>query len=458
MIQKIESYIRNYHMINAGDHVIAGVSGGADSVCLLLVLLQLRQKLGYTVSVVHVEHGIRGSAAQADAEFVRNFCTERGIECHIFHYNVPEYAKAHGMGEEEAGRYLRYAAFAEEKETYYKQKIERKITGKVKIAIAHNLNDNAETMLFHMARGTGISGLAGIAPVRGDIIRPLLSVSREKIAVYLAERGQAFCTDATNEADAYSRNWIRHHVLPGLNEVNRCAIRHMYQTAEELREIDVFLRQQARKEMEACCSCQNDSVKLNKSAFEQTETVLQKEMLHQILSELSGRSRDFTREHVTAVLDLFNRQNGRRVQLPYGLTAVRIYEGVEIYHKKFVKNEGKEQFSFQIIENFSNFITQISKKKYTKCFDYDKIKIGFSIRNRLPGDYLTVNDSGDRQKLKKYFINEKIPAKEREQIPLLADGPHIMWVVGHRISSYYKVTEYTRRILEVTFYGGEEDE
>ncbi|MDE6969821.1 MAG: tRNA lysidine(34) synthetase TilS, partial [Eubacterium sp.] len=163
LLRQAESFMRQHQMTEPGSHVIAGVSGGADSICMLLVLLHLRDVFKYEVSVVHVEHGIRGEAAHKDAAFVSSFCRASGIECHIRHFQVPEYARAHGMSEEEAGRCLRYQAFAEEK---------KRFCGKmVRIAVAHNLEDHAETMLFHLARGTGIQGLASIAPVRGDIIR-----------------------------------------------------------------------------------------------------------------------------------------------------------------------------------------------------------------------------------------------------------------------------------------------
>lgn len=443
-------------MITTGDHIIAGVSGGADSVCLLLVLLQLRQRLGHTVSVVHVEHGIRGGASLEDAAFVMHFCEERSIKCHICHCRVPEYARANGLGEEEAGRHLRYAAFAEEKEKYPHRN--------VRIATAHHLDDQAETMLFQLVRGSGISGLAGMAPVCEDRIRPLLCVSRSEIESWLEERKQEYCTDATNYEDMYTRNRIRHHILPVLYQINPAAAGHMYQAAEELRETDRYISGLAAKELEQCCICQPEGVKIVQDCFAGADQVLQKKMLHQLLGTLAGSSLNITRTHVRQLLELFQRQCGRQIHLPYGLVAERIYEGIEIYRKKVpdtpdknLPDHEKGRFSFRLIEDFSNNLTQISKKKYTKCFDYDKIKFGFCIRNRLPGDYLAVSSSGSRQKLKKYFINEKIPAKEREQLLLLADGSHIMWVVGYRISSYYKVSAYTRRILEVTYYGGEEE-
>lgn len=471
MLQKIELYIRKYHMIDTKDHIIAGVSGGADSICLLMVLLQLKEKLGFTISVVHVEHGIRGSDSLADAAFVRHFCGQRGIACHIYHYAVPEYAKAHGMGEEEAGRRLRYASFGAEKKAYegYHASFSAEKgnydggADRVKIATAHHLDDNGETMLFHLARGSGISGLAGIAPVYGDIIRPLLCVSRMEIEQYLEQAGQAYCMDATNDSDVYARNKIRHQLMPILRQINSQAARHMYQAAEELREVDAYINKQAQKKLHECCKSEENGVLIEAAPFERQELVLQKEMLHCLLVKLEG-GRDITRKHIHELLALFEKQAGRQVHLPRGWVARRCYEGVWLYDGKKEKSGAElaidmpQQFSFRVFEDFSNKLSQISKKKYTKCFDYDKIKFGFCIRNRLPGDYLVINDSGCRQKLKKYFVNEKIPAKEREQLLLLADGSHIMWVVGHRISSFYKVDAYTRRILEVTFHGGEESE
>ncbi len=542
MVQKFENKIRQFisqhHMIEPGGHVIAGVSGGADSMCLLLVLLHLRKECGHTVSVVHVEHGIRAQAAKMDAEFVRHFCEQEGIECHIYHYCVPQYAAEHGMSEEEAGRKLRYEAFEAEKKKYAekpecrndfkaeKEKAEKpgcwndfkaekekyaekpecaddnicrsgksRENHRIKIAVAHNLGDNAETMLFHLARGTGIRGLSAIAPVRGDIIRPLLHTSREEIETYLMQAGQKFCTDATNAEDVYSRNQIRHHVLPGLHRVNSRAAEHMYQAAEQLREINSFLERQAAQELKRCCilnaaqplkpenvpgqinaalkteadkdggggTWRKEHAVIDKEAFQQADPVIQKIMLHQLITKLSGSAKNLTSEHICQVQDLFSRQVSRCVSLPYGLKAVRVYEGVEIFENEKkdadrTADDLEKLFSFQLLEHDSDSMPIISKKKYTKCFDYDKIETEVCIRTRQPGDYLAVNDSGERQKLKKYLINEKIPAGERGRLLLLADGAHIMWVIGHRMSSHYKVDEHTRRILIVTYCGGREDE
>ncbi len=253
-----------------------------------------------------------------------------------------------------------------------------------------------------------------------------------------------------------------------LLDVNDRAPEHMYQTAQQLREIDGYLKKQAYEARKICCTMRTEGVEIEKESFLRLEPVIQKELLRGLLGTLAGSGKDLTREHVRQLLELFEKQNGRQIQLPYRMKAVRVYSGVEIRRIKNVENavnrpeehtdDLQKQFSFRIIDDISEHMSQISKKKYTKCFDYDKIKHGFCVRNRQPGDYLAINASGGCQKLKKYLVNEKIPAEERERLLLLADGAHIMWIVGYRISSYYKVDGQTRRILEVTFCGGREDE
>lgn len=455
MEQKIKAFICKHQMISPGCHIIAGVSGGADSMCLLLVLLKLRQELGYEVSVLHVEHGIRGEASLRDAEFVRHFCARQSIECHIHHCSVPEFARVHRMSEEEAGRHLRYAAFLEQKKAW------ANAGGTIKIAVAHHLGDNAETMLFHLARGTGIRGLAAIAPVNGDLIRPLLGIRRSEIEAYLAACGQPYCEDATNGLDRYSRNKLRHQALPVLHEVNSRAAEHMYEASSQLREICGYLEMQAQQACQRCCTLTGHGAQIQKEPFLQEHPVIQKQLLHWLLCTLAGSGKDLAGVHIDSVMALMGKQNGRQAQLPYGIRAVRVYEGVRIEKEETEQTTdgtGKNRFTFRIIEANSDQMSQISKKKYTKCFDYDKIKNGFCVRNRQSGDYLVVDADGSRQKLKKYLVNEKVPAKERDRLLLLADGAHIMWVVGYRISSYYKVGKHTRKILEVTFYGGKEDE
>lgn len=194
MIKKVTDYVKKYQMISPHDTITAGISGGADSVCLLFMLLEIQKQIPFTLRVVHVNHKVRKEAGQ-DAEFVRKLCGKFQIPFYLVERNIRELAEEWGCSEEEAGRKVRYQAFNE---------VQGEDAGK--IAVAHNSNDRAETMLFHLFRGTGLSGAAGIRPVNGRIIRPLLGVTREEIEKWLSDKGIAYCMDRTNEQDMMLRN------------------------------------------------------------------------------------------------------------------------------------------------------------------------------------------------------------------------------------------------------------
>lgn len=202
--------IDRYEMLPGGCSVLCAVSGGADSVCLLHRLKGMEQERGIHVFAAHYEHGIRGEESLRDAAFVEKLCAELGVDCLTGHGNVPEYAAEHGMGIEEAARKLRYEFLNEAAERF----------GCSKIATAHNADDNAETVIFNLCRGSGSRGLRGIPPVRGNIIRPLLETSREEIEKYLEEHKLPHIEDSSNSDDTYSRNMIRHRVTPVLRSIN----------------------------------------------------------------------------------------------------------------------------------------------------------------------------------------------------------------------------------------------
>ena len=208
--RKTEQLIRQHAMLQPGDRVLAAVSGGADSMCMLHLLLQLSGKMEFTVAAAHYEHGIRGEEALRDCAFVEEQCGKLGIELRTEHGNVPAFAESSGMGTEEAARMLRYG---------FLERMRKELCCS-RIATAHTMDDNAETVLFHLARGTGSAGLAGIPPVRGTVIRPILGLRRTEIEQYLAERGIPYVQDSSNASDIYARNRIRHTVLPALRQIS----------------------------------------------------------------------------------------------------------------------------------------------------------------------------------------------------------------------------------------------
>ena len=236
MYQRVKAYVEAYHMLGKEDRVIAGISGGADSICLLFVLLELKKELGFDLVAVHVHHGLRGEAADRDEDYVRQVCTEQKIPLEVFHRDVRAYAGERGLTEEEAGREVRREAFLE-------CAVRRSAT---RIALAHHRNDNAETVLFHLCRGSSLEGLSGIPPVSGCWIHPLLCVDRREIESYLEKRGISYCTDETNQEMCYTRNRIRGRVIPCLEEnVNPRAMEHIADTAQRLRLAAEFVREEA---------------------------------------------------------------------------------------------------------------------------------------------------------------------------------------------------------------------
>lgn len=467
---KVRKYMEQFNMAEKGESVIVGISGGADSVCLYKILLELKKYFDIDIIAVHIHHGIRGDEADRDMNFVENMCKNDGVKFKCYKYNVPEYAKANGLSEEEAGRTLRYKAFDE----VAKELISNGRS--VKIAVAHNRNDSAETFIHNLCRGSGLKGLAGIPYKNGSIIRPVLCLTREEIERYLSEHNIAHIDDSTNFTEDYTRNKIRHRVLPYLNEnINDNSISHICQAADELREIEDYLSEITNYAYENIVSEHNNCIYINRKALEDEKEIIQKRVVRVCIEKAAGKLKDITRKHIEDVIDLCDRQTGRYIMLPYGIIARVQYENIilereninKIIDEKNIEKDirkdgvytlGDEEFDVRIIDvekekiNIKFLINQLKNYQnlYTKCFDYDKIQFTVQLRYRESEDYLVINAKGQRKKLKSFFVDNKIPAEKRGMIPVFADGSHIIWIVGHRISEEYKVTEDTRHLLIIS--------
>ena len=462
--QKVKVYVERFHMIEPKDTIVLGISGGADSVCLLKILARWKEAWGISLRAVHVHHQLRGEEADADERFVRELCENEGIPCRVFHEDVQGMAQREKIGLEEAGRIARYRCFATVCED----------VGGGKIALAHHQDDLAETMLHHLVRGTGMAGLCSLKPVSGNRIRPLLCLEKEEILVYLEAAGQPWRTDSSNLEDDYTRNRIRHHVLEELKtEVNPRAVRHMAQLSEELEETRAVLAQMAAEKRRQYVR-KSEKGMLFAEELKKEPDLIGRQIVHDLLKEISGKQKDFTRIHIEAVQELWNRKVGARRDLPYGMQAIRTYDGIYLERKAEkcetrdseknagiqinVHSEGTE--SFQIgeliltVSRTARDFGEIPDKKYTKWFDYDRIKQTLVIRHRQPGDRICLFDGGGSKKLKDYLIDRKIPAQKRDQLWLLADGSDILWIIGDRISAAYKVTAESQRILQAEIKGG----
>ena len=470
MLLKVKKFIKQNRMIEKGDRIVLGVSGGADSVCLLYMLSEICRDKNIPVVVVHINHGIRGEEARNDEQYVEELCKKQKLEFLKFAVNVPQIALEEGLSEEEAGRKVRY-------QTFFQVCKDRQCN---KIAIAHNKNDIAETVLFHLFRGTGIRGLSGIQPVikrnpaPGEItvIRPLLCLERKEIEDYLHREKISYQTDTTNLTDAYSRNKIRNHILSyAVKEINPNAVPHIAETALQLKEIENYINAQVERRYEALAERMEDkSIGIDADKLKQEDIVIQKGIVRRIMEELAGNLKDLEAKHVEQALSLLTKQVGKQMNLPYGVLAVREYKRIKFYPggdgglPGALDQGQRDPVAVEIpgryyLPELHRFL-EVNIKKYEKkqpipkssCmkwFDYDKIENAVVIRYRKEGDYIQINPSGGRKKLKDYFIDQKIPRKERDNRPLVADGSHIMWIPGDgdRMSEKYKVDETTRTIL-----------
>lgn len=462
MLEKVRKFMEEYHMVEPGDGLVIGVSGGGDSMCLFHILFTLMKSMGLKLHVVHVNHMLR-KEAEEEENYVRETCRKYGIPCTVIRRDVKAYAEEIGSSVEEAGRRCRYDSFEQI----------RQQEGYQKIAVAHHENDRVETMLFHMLRGTGMRGMGGIPPVRDRIIRPLLAVTRQEIEGYLKEHDIPYYTDASNFSDAYSRNRIRNQIIPLLEQENQCALSHMAEVADQAREYWDYVEKQAEKLEPLCVAPVAQGLELKKEAIEGQPRVVIRHILYRMLVRLTGSGKDLEQQHIEGLLSLLEKPQGKRLSLPYGIQGLRSREGLCL--RQFSKDalpenppfincpvqlpgetliEGIGRLQCRVVDRGPDM--KISKKLYTKTLDYGKINDALCIRNPEQGDYFIVNEQGERKLLSRFFIDSKVPKEERNSVLVLAEGSKICWIIGMRISEDMKVSGTTEKVLRLEFqYEGE---
>lgn len=510
-----------YHMITEGDSVLVGLSGGADSVCLLTVLDELSGKYGFSVCALHVHHGIRGAEADEDCKYCITFCKERNIPLEVVYCDVPVYAEEHKLSEEEAGRILRYRYFRE----YAKR------NGCNKIAVAHHGDDQVETILMNMFRGSGSRGICGMECVSKDVIRPLLFHTRRDIEQYLKEKNIIYCNDSTNHENIYMRNRIRNELIPYIKEhINAKADVHIMQMAKQQREVENYLcesvetaylqqvqwetsvevRNGQREDVQAG-SIQGEEVYkavciLDQNAMKELPVAIRRGVLRKVLETVGGSLKDIGWIHIENAMELMLAPTGKQVDFPYDVIGKVTYGKVKFAKKHMMcvqskqknkpeaKWENKPEFnqeaktedskmvhlsvpqnigeecvhtvkwngkSIQVI--LKRIIIDLKQAKmpentYTKWLKCGKIKSTIQLRNRLEGDRISVFADGRHKPLRRWMIDEKIPAEHRERIVVIADGQDIIWVPGYRVSEVYKVDTKTtdektmrQQVVEITY-------
>ena len=409
MICKVKESIENHRMLHNVKSVAVGVSGGADSMCLIDVLLKIKDEYGLTLKAVHVNHNIRGEEAQRDENHVRDYCEKNNVDLLVFDIDVPKLSKKQGISEEECGRNVRYECF-------------RKADCDV-VATAHTLSDSVETVIFNLLRGTGSKGLCGIPAKRQpDIIRPLIDCTREEIEEYCRRNEINFVTDSTNLTDDYNRNYIRHNIVPSFGKINEAAVKSIAKAAEILGEENDFIEECAVKLINS--SRINDSFSLNE--FVSSHSAVRKRALRILLEE--KMEKPVEGRHINLCDEVILRKKGK-VQLTKDL-----YISVDSDIISFCCDINlSEEWSAVVVDNHftSPFGSYHLKNSFAKDgIDLNKISGQLIATSRKDGDKIRLQKRKVTKSLKKAFNEMKIPAETRNEYAVLRDGENIVWVEG----------------------------
>ena len=417
VLRKMRASAEKYGMLPHGGTVLAAVSGGADSVCLLHALHRLSAEMGFTLRAVHFNHQIRGGEADRDQIFVQKLCEELGIECHVGTENVPRYAREHGLGLEDAGRRLRYEFFDRVSENY----------AVCRIATAHNADDNCETVVMNMTRGAGLRGMCGIPPVRGKIVRPLLTVSRAEIEGYLAENALEHVEDSTNAHDDYTRNRVRHQVIPVLKEMNPHFAECVSDMTRLLSTDRDFLEGEAEKLIRGGT--------LSADTLRRSPEPIAARAVRRICPSA------ITAEQTRAAMALAcGEKPSGRVYVAGG-ELVREYDIL-----RFTPHESPKKLNdFTISVGTDAVIPEINARvicRRSVCgkiiykslnsflFKSDGLCGTITVGGRRQGDRLTLAGRGVTKSVKKLMIEERIPPSERDVLPIVRDEGGVIGVLG----------------------------
>ncbi|MEW6546751.1 MAG: tRNA lysidine(34) synthetase TilS [Bacillota bacterium] len=484
---RVLRYAERHQMFSPGDAVVVAVSGGADSVALLHLLWRMAGRLGLRLHVGHLNHLLRGGQAEEDARFVAELAGFLGIPCTVGREDVAARAASARVGLEEAGREARYD---------FLRRLAAEV-GARRIALGHTRDDQAETVLMRLLRGTGIEGLAGIPPVRGPIVRPLLTVGHAELEEYCREQGLTWRLDPYNFDPGYLRNRVRHRLLPCLEEVAGAGVRErLAELAEALRSDVEWLREVEEQTLARVATRRGDSVVLDAARLEALSPALRGRLVRRAVHMVKQPGRQLGLAHVQAVLDLLARrtpagEGAPEVHLPGGVVAWVASDGLVIEPAVAerqstgagpvggVTRRGKRErpVGYQYALPVPGFVevpeaglilhahvlhdpaaqgAEPGRLARRAMLDYNKTGAQLLVRSWRPGDRFVPLGMESPKKLHDFFVDEKVPRVQRQRIPLVLSGDEIIWVVGYRIDHRYRVTPATRDILVLEASGMED--
>jgi tRNA(Ile)-lysidine synthase len=443
--EKVIKFIRDYNLISPGDKILIALSGGADSVFLTYFLHKFKKKYKITLGALHINHMLRGKNASADEKFCKAFCSELSITYLSSKKNVKSFSKKNKVSLEEAGRVVRYKA------------LERtaKRDGYSKIATAHNSNDNAETVLLNLIKGTGLRGFSGIPISRGRIIRPILVLTREEIIAYLTKLNILYRTDETNTSNEYERNFLRNEIIPVIKQrlnpsfedavLHSSAIMKQHYAMVQSQVDDLYKSYVNYEDSRASIS---ELVLKEGEAFaaELIKTVVERNFLIQL-----------SFKDVTSVSRLFNENRGNKVNLPEGITAWRekgrvvIFKGLKDLFTPLMIKVGQSVKLTEGTLNIQNtsksgFTSRKPGEEYIAADDADET---FQIRKWKSGDKFYPIGMRGSKKVSDFLNEKKVDAHSKKDILLLTNRDRIVWIIGMRLDNRFRITDHTERILKI---------
>ncbi|HZK18796.1 MAG TPA: tRNA lysidine(34) synthetase TilS [Clostridia bacterium] len=459
--------IQKNKMVNSGDKIIAAVSGGPDSVALLDILVGLSEYLGITVYVAHLNHMFRGREAEEDAVFVEKLARGYGLEAIIEKRNVPAYIRETRLSAQEAARRVRFKFFDE---------IAKRL-GAGRIALGHHADDQAETVLINFLRGAGTSGLKGMLPIRDDCyIRPLLCLSRRDILGYCKQHGLQYRTDSSNLEPVYARNRIRLQLLPLLKaDYNRNIVCNLNRLSIICRDEDSFIEGQALQVLERIKTCSGDGVfGLNIGKMLKIPVALQRRIIRIAYHRMNSPANELSFMHVEKILAMAKRKVARgTIELPGGVKALKNYGSLNFVCCNAYKTKDAPVYHYRLEVPGSTYIPELDLtvlleekaiERVTQrpdmlpanevLLDHDKAGSTLFVRPRIPGDVFNPFGMRGMVKLKKFLINNKIPAAERDRIPIFTNGDDIVWVGNIRPADKYRISGNTKNTLHIKLLPG----
>lgn len=420
--------------------VVIGVSGGADSMVLLFLLLKAREDIDFELAVVHVEHGIRGEESKADAKFVKEFCDKNSVFCEVISTNIPSLAKKQKQTVEQCARNFRM------------QQFERYTNKGYRLFLAHNKNDQVETVLMHIFRGSGIDGAKGISQ-SSQICRPLLDFSKQQIETYAKEKNIPFVHDSTNDCNDYARNYLRNVIIPQIEQIYPNAIENIDRFSKVCSQCEILIDSQICNDW---IKQENNCILIDRQVFSQNILVAAK--IIKRAYNMCGQWADLESKHIYMLQD-FERtcKNGANCNLPHNVVAELRVNHV-VFYKKTAKNSQKCDFIIQntVLPNdkvvkICKFDGEIEFQDGIFYLDYHKIPQNAEWRTRKLGDVFQKLGSRGKKKLNDYYTDKKMTKLERDNTIVLASGSTILLVLGHDISENVKIDSNTSDVIKIEF-------